>query len=445
MQDALPATPGAWHRRIFQLTWPVLLANLTIPLVGVVDTAVMGHLEAPRYIGAVAVGSQIFSAMYWLFGFLRMATTGLVSQAYGNQDGGEAVRTAWRSALLGLGIGASIVALQWPVRAGMLWLFEAGEAVEQLAATYFMIRVWGAPWLLLQTVMLGVLFGLQRMRATLLISLLYNGVNIALDVLFVIGFGWGVEGVALATVIAEVLAAVASTLAVLHALRSLKWSPALPEHLWRKGVARLFDVSGNLVVRSFFVQLPFFMVTLLGASLGETTLAANAILMQLFMLMAFAVDGFAHTAESLAGYAYGARNRRGLRQVSLYATLWALGLALLIALLIGLFGAEFIAAMSESAEVRDAAAEYLPWLILCPLLGIWAFLGDGIFIGTTHVRELRNCMFVAAGVFLVAAYGLLDPLGNHGLWVSFSLFMAVRGVLLGLLYPRIEAGLTAPR
>lgn len=439
----LPRSAAGWHGRIFHLTWPVLLANITIPLVGLVDTAVMGQLTEPRYIGAVAVGAQIFSAMYWIFGFLRMATTGLVSQCYGRADGDEAQRVAWRSALLGAGIGIGLVALQVPINAAMLWLFEASAEVEQLASTYFQIRIWGAPALLVQTVMLGILFGLQRMQATLVISLAYNGLNIALDVLFVLVFGWGVEGVAMATVAAEVVAATVSVAAVLRAFRSLGWRSNMPARLWQAGTARLFSVSGNLIVRSFFVQLPFFVVTLLSASFGDVTLAANAVLMQLFMLMAFAVDGFAHAAESLCGFAYGARDRSSLRAAARYCTAWALLLALLIAATVALFGEDFVALLSTSAAVRETANSYLPWLILSPLLGVWAFLGDGIFIGTTHVRELRNSMFIAASVFLLSTVLLIEPFGNHGLWASFTLFMLIRGVLLGLLYPRIEAAVEA--
>ncbi len=443
IRETLPDTPSGWHRRVFHLTWPVLLANLTIPLVGVVDTAVMGQLDGAQYIGAVAVGSQIFTAMYWIFGFLRMATTGLMAQAYGADDPLDAKRIAWRSAILGIGIGTALVALQWPLQAGMLWLFEAGEQVESLAATYFSIRIWGAPALLVQTVMLGILFGLQRMRATLAISLMYNGTNIFLDLLFVPVFGWGVEGVALATVLSEMLAAGVAIAAAHRAFAELGWTAARPERLWREGVLKLFSVSGNLVIRSFFVQLPFFMVTLLGASLGDITLAANAILMQLFMIMAFAIDGFAHSAESLAGFAYGSGNRRGFRQVAMYCTIWGFGLATLLTLAYALGGPWFIETMSSSEDVRQTAGRYLWWLVIGPLIGVWPFLGDGIFIGTTHVRELRNCMFVAAAVFLVCAYSSIDALGNHGLWASFTLFMIVRGVGLALYYPLIEEKLAA--
>ncbi len=448
--DSFPASSRGWHGKVLALTWPTLLANITIPLVGIVDTAVMGQLTDPAYIGAIAVGSSILTAFYWLFGFLRMGTTGLTAQAYGAADGAQAVATALRAAAIALLLGTTLVALQLPISYVALQVFEASSEVEQWAERYFLIRIWGAPALLVQMVALGVLFGMQRMRSALWVSLTMNATNITLDLLFVLVFDWGVTGVASATLIAEWLAACSAVLFVLRALRDQGWLPrrqGLAEQMqgvWqRAALHRFFSISGNLVVRTFFVQLPFFVVTLLGAALGDVLLAANAILMQIFMLTAFGLDAFAHTAETLAGQAYGANHKEHLRRASGYSTLWGGVLAVGLAALIALAGPPFIAILSESAQVREAALAYLPWMVLNPLLGIWAFLGDGIFIGTTQIKALRNSMFAASMVFLLALWLTFDAFGNHAIWLSFTLFMLVRATLLAALYPRLERSISS--
>ncbi len=434
---SLPGTPRAWHLRVWELSWPVIVANVTIPLVGLVDTAVMGRMPEASYLGAVAVGAAIFNALYWIFGFLRMGTTGLAAQAAGARDEVELVATAIRSGLLGLGIGLIAVLGQLPLLALVLEIFSASAEVEALASSYFLIRIWGAPALMLHMVVLGMLFGLQRMRAALWLSILLNVTNIVLDVLFVLGLGLGVAGVAAATLIGEWLAA-STGLAILY--RTLPWrTVVLRTNLWRRGpLKRLMSLSGNLIIRSFFVQLPFFVFTVIGASLGDLVLAANAIVMQLFMAMAFVLDGPAHTAETLCGFAYGARSRQGLRDSARYSGLWALGLAAVLSLLLFAGGETFIAWLTLLPEVREAAAPLLPWAVAAPLVAVWAFHLDGVFIGTTQTAVLRNCMFVAAFAYLAVIWLSIDALGNSSLWLAMMVFMGLRGILLGAWYPRIE-------
>jgi MATE family multidrug resistance protein len=301
---------------------------------------------------------------------------------------------------------------------------------------------------MLHMVVLGMLFGLQRMRATLALSILLNVTNVGLDLWFVIGLDWGVEGVALATAISEWLAASAGLTLLYRILRADRRPPdhdqlAAPSLnlrlIWQRApVVKLFQLSGNLLIRSFFVQLPFFVFTLIGASLGDLVLAANAIVMQMFLAMAFVLDGPAHTAETLCGYAYGAADRRGLRQAMRFSLIWAVGLAVLLAALIWLAGEQFIAWLTLLPEVRHAAAELLPWTIAAPLVAVWAFHFDGVFIGTTQSGTLRNCMFVAAVVYLLVLWLGLDALGNLSLWLAMMIFMGLRGLLLGALYPGIE-------
>jgi len=417
---------------------------VTIPLVGLVDTAVMGRMPEPAFVGAVAVGATIFNALYWIFGFLRMGTTGLAAQALGAKKSGELTAVAVRSAGLAILIGAVAVALQGPLHTLVFHIFDASTEVERLAGTYFLIRIWGAPALMLHLVVLGMLFGLQRMRATLVLSILLNVTNIALDLLLVIGFGWGVAGVATATVISEWLAAVAGCIYLWRILRDIDLFER--SSLWlRDSLVRLFHIGGNLIIRSFFVQLPFFVFTMIGASLGDLTLAANAIVMQIFMAMAFVLDGPAHTAETLCGFAYGAGDRRGLRSAMFYSLLWAAGLAVALSLFIALGGESFIALLTLLPDVREAAESLLPWAIVGPLLAVWAFHFDGVFIGTTQTATLRNAMFVAAAVYLLVIWVGLETYGNPALWLAMMVFMAVRGLLLGLLYPRVEKQIPRPQ
>ncbi len=435
----MPATPRQWHGRVWALSWPMILANLAVPLVGAVDTAVMGRLPDARYLGAVAIGAAIMNALYWMLGFLRMGTTGLTAQALGAGDQRALAATASQAALAALVLGTALVAAQAPLRGLALWLFEASPNVEALTGDYFSIRIWGAPALLLYLVEMGVLFGLQRMRAALALSLLLNLSNATLDFAFVMGLGWDVKGVATGTLISEWLAAMAGMPLVLRALarQGCQW-PRLQAVLGRQRLAHLFQLSANLVLRTFFVQLPFFLLTALGASLGDVVLAANAVLLQFLHIMAFGLDGFAHTAETLAGYAFGKRDAKGLRRASGYSAVWAGLTACLFSAAYGLFGDNLIALFTNLPEVRATAAAYLPWVAALPLAAVWAFLLDGVFIGATRTAELRNAMFLAAAIYLAVLWLAFEPLGNHGVWLAMLAFMAARGVILGAMYPQLE-------
>lgn len=443
--DTLPASPRAWHGRIWRLTWPVILANITIPLVGVADVAVMGRLPDPAYIGAVTVGTALFSAVYWLFGFLRMGTTGLAAQAFGRGDNHEIVAILVRGVCVAATLGLCIVALQWPLSALLFEIFDPSPTVTQLAATYYDIRIFGAPGLLIYLVELGILFGLQRMRDTLWLSVGLNLVNLILDVVLVLVFNLGVAGVAAGTVVSEWGAAVAGFWFVLRGLRAVGWLGGTPAGIWRGDKLRaLFHVSGNLVLRTFFVQLPFFVGTVAATRLGDLTLAAHGVLMQLFFVMTYALDGFAHTAETLAGFAYGAKKPNALRDTTRYCALWAMLLALFTGTVYLLAGEFFIGLLTTAADVRHSAALYLPWLAAAPLLCVWAFLFDGIFIGTTRITEMRNAMFLAALIWALSLWAGYQPLAYHGIWLGMSIFMLSRSILLAMYYPRIVRAAGSP-
>jgi MATE family multidrug resistance protein len=426
------------HRRVLALTWPVLLANLTIPMVGTVDTAVMGRLPDPAYIGAVAVGATIFSALYWLFGFLRMGTTGLTAQALGAGDARELGRIAQRAFVTALGIGGLILLLMLPIEVLALKLIDSSAAVEPLASDYLHIRIWGAPAALLYLAALGVLFGLQRMGTTLVLSLGFNLCNLLLDLFFVLGLGWDVAGVATGTLISEYLAAAAGWVFVARALRAQGASLRPDAKSWdRRALFGLLQLNSDLIVRSFFVQAPFFSYTAIGARLGDLTLAANAILMQFFFVMIYAMDAFAHTAETLCGAAWGADDRPALRAAARRTTLWAFAVASLGAAAIALAQEPLVRLLTTSPDVVTEALRYMPWLILLPLASVWAFQLDGIFIGITQARTMRNAMALSFVVFAGCLWLTLDTLGNHGLWLALALFMVARALLLGRALVRI--------
>ena len=423
----------------------MILANITIPMVGVADVAVMGRLPDPSYIAAITLGATMFSSVYWLFGFLRMGTTGLSAQAFGAGDIHEIARIAARAAIVALTLGVAIIVLQWPLEAALFELFDASAGVSELARRYFSIRIYGAPGLLIYLVALGVLFGLQRMRETLYLSIGLNITNLLLDVLLVLVFDLGVAGVAWGTLVSEWGAAAGGVMLVIRALRIQGYGGRIATStLWQRAATfQLFHLSSNLVLRTLFVQLPFFAGTVAATHLSDMTLAVHGVLMQLFFVMTYAIDGFAHTAETLAGHAYGARDDKALRHTTRYSSLWGLALALVMALLYWLGGVDIIAQLSVSETLRDEASRYLPWLVLAPLVCVWAFIFDGIFIGTTRIVEMRNAMMLAAAVWGLTLAATFHSLGYHGVWLSMTVFMVVRSAALGWYYPRIARSMRA--
>ncbi len=448
MSNRPPKGPEAalGHGRVLSLTWPVILANVTTPLVGIADVWVMGRLPDPVFIGAVAVGAAIFTALHWMFLFLRMGTTGLVAQAYGEHAGHGASADATvvimvRALMIAAVIGLAVLLLQWPLGLAMFSLFQASADVETLAGDYFALRVFGVPGFLFHLVNLGVLFGLQQMRATLVLNLMLSTTNLILDVFFVLGLGMGVTGVALGTVIAEWSAAAFGLLLVMRALKAHGWRRVLPSGVTDRGeMLRLFDLSGNLVLRTLFVNVPFFVNSLIAASMGDVLLALNAVLMQLFFIAIYGIDGFAHTAETLAGFTYGGGRPDRLRRATMLTMLWGFSVAGIMSLAYAVFGQTFVDGLTTSVDVRTEAGAYLIWIALIPFACVGAFIFDGVFIGTTHIREMRNAMALSAAVWACVLYFSLPVWGYHAIWIAMTAFMLTRSLLLWAYYPRIEAG-----
>ncbi|MFP4131735.1 MAG: MATE family efflux transporter [Thiohalospira sp.] len=430
------------HRQLRRLAAPLILANLSVPLLGMVDTAVVGHLEDPEPLGAVAIGATLFGFLYWGFGFLRMGTTGLTAQEVG---GGGAVELVLLRGLLLAGlIGGGLVALQGLLGRIGLDLLAPGPEVRPLAETYFAIRIASAPAALIHYVVAGWFLGRENGRVPLLLMVLVNGLNAALDAVLVLGFGLGVAGVATASVVAEYVAAGLGLFLVGRA-----GGLARPVAGWRAvgdgaALRRMVAVNRDLFIRTLVLLGAFAFFTRQGAAQGEVILAANAVLMNFQTLMAYALDGFAHATEALTGRTVGAGDRDGLRRAVAAAAQWSVGLAAGFAAAYLLAGEYLIAMLTGIPEVRETAATYLPWAAAAPLVAVAGFLFDGVFIGATWTRELRNAMLVVVfGIYLPAWWLLMPAFGNHGLWAAMILFLLARGVALGLLWPRRLAGVGA--
>ncbi len=426
------------YRQIWALSWPSILSNLTVPMLGAVDTAVMGHLPDPAYVGGVAVGAMIFSFLYWGFGFLRMGTMGFVAQARGRGDGNEIRAALARALLVGLCAACLLMLTQVPLRALALSIVEAAPTVEGFAGAYFDVRVWGAPATLVNYAVIGWLLAMQYARATLVIQIVINGLNAALDLWFVIELGWGVEGVALATMIAQYTGAALGLAIIASRLRGTAGGWSWQDIMDVRELTALFRVSRDIFLRTLAMIFAWSLLTWTGAKLGTTVLAANAILMNFQSFLAHGLDGFAHATSALVGEAVGARNRRMLRDTVVAATFMAACVALGYAFIYGVFGYSLIAAFTDIPELRAFARDYVIWMALSPVLSVWAYQLDGIFIGATRASEMRNAMLVSVAIYTASMFTLPDLLGNHGLWASVMLFMAVRALTLLALYPRVE-------
>ncbi len=427
-----------WNRKTWALAGPVILSNISVPLLGAVDTAVVGHLPCPHYLGAVAVGALVFNVIYGGCNFLRMGTTGLTAQSLGAGDADEVRGWLTRAGLLALAVGIVLIALQGPVIWASLKVVNPSPEVTPLTAGYFSIRIWGAPMALFNFTLLGWFFGIQNTRAALATQVFMNGVNIVLDIWFVWGLGWGVEGVAWATLISEVSAVSLGLWLVARNLGRLGGRLRLKRVIDGARLARMVKVNSDILIRSLCLQAAFVLVTSVSARMGDLMLAANAILLNFQMFSSYALDGFANAAEALTGEAVGARNRENFRKAVKASSLWALIFSLIASLTYLATGPILIDLLTSIETIRVAAREYLPWVVVLPLFSVWSFQLDGIFIGSTWTREMRNGMALSLVAFGVALYVLVPEMQNHGLWLSFCLLMVTRALTLGAVYPRLE-------
>ncbi|MCF2905331.1 MATE family efflux transporter [Octadecabacter sp. CECT 8868] len=425
------------HQRILNIAVPVVLANLTVPILGLVDTGVVGQMGEAAPIAAVGIGALILTGFYWIFGFLRMGTTGFAAQAIGAGDAVENATILIRAlAIAALG-GLAIFALQWPLFAFGFWLSPASGEVENLARTYMTVRVWSAPFLIATYAITGWLVAAERTRDVLVIQLVMNGVNIGLDLLFVLGWGWGVEGVAVATVIAEIAGCGLGLWYCRTAFQGAPWQDRA-RLLDPVKLRRFASVNADILIRSLFLQAIFMSFLFFAARYGDVRLAATHILLQFLTLTAYAMDGFAFAAETLVGQAMGAGRRAIFRRASVMVSIWCFSTGVALALVFGLFGGQIIDWMTNASDVRLVAREFLFFMALTPLISAAPFMMDGIFIGATRTRDMRNMMALSTLIYFAAALVLMPLFESHGLWIALLISFAARGATLAWKYPALE-------
>lgn len=422
------------HSRLLKIAAPIVLSNATVPLLGAVDTGVVGQLGQAAPIGAVGVGSVILISLYWIFGFLRMGTSGLAAQAHGAGDMAERGAILLRALLIGAVAGFVFIAGQGLLFQAAFAIAPAGEEVETLAQQYLAIRIWGAPATIAAYAVTGWLIAVERTRAVLLLQLWINGVNVILDLWFVLGLGWGVGGVAAATLIAEWTGLFLGLWLCRDGLIPV-WRAALARLPDRAALRVMLAVNRDIMIRSVLLQLSFTTFVFLGARQGDVTLAANQVLLQFLSITAYALDGFAFAAETLVGQAVGARARHDLRRAGRLAMQWGFAGAALLAAAFALAGPAIIDLMTTAPDVRADARAFLPWLVAAPLIGVASWIYDGIFIGATLTTLMRRTMMLSVAIYAVALAILPPTFGNHGLWAALMVLNAARGISMARVAP----------
>ena len=419
--------------QVFAIAGPAMVANLTTPLIGIVSTTAIGRLGDATLLGGVAMASVLFDCMFWLFGFLRMSTVAFTAQSLGAGETGELRAILLRGLIIAALVGAVLIALQVPLSAALLGAMGGSGGVTQAAKTYFVIRIWSSPLALGNYVMLGWLIGQARARLALGTQVSINLINMAATVLLVLVFDFGIAGAAIAAVIAEA-AGLALGLMIARQLSNGQFATSRALLFDRAKLRRMLAVNRDIMIRTASLIAAFLFFTAQGARAGDTTLAANAVLNNFLLISAFFLDGLANAAEQLCGRAYGARDRSAFAGAVKLVVIWGFGFAVVVAACFLLFGTTFIDMMTASADMRRIARDYLPFVVFAPLLGVFAFAFDGIYIGATWARDMRNLMVLSLVIFL-GTWFALRSFGNAGLWGSLLAHYAARGGLEALRYP----------
>lgn len=417
------------NKKILQLALPSIVSNITVPLLGLIDVAIVGHLGAASYIGAIAVGGLLFNIIYWIFGFLRMGTSGMTSQAFGSRDLKEVMRVLLRAVGVGLFISLCLLLLQYPIRKIAFSLIETTPEVEHLATIYFDICIWGAPAVLGLYGFAGWFIGMQNSRFPMYIAITQNVINIVASLSFVYLLGMKVEGVALGTLLAQYGGLLVAVLLWFRYYGRLKMTICWSEILEKVAMRRFFLLNSDIFFRTLCLVAVTSFFTSTGAKQGDVVLAVNTLLMQLFTLFSYIMDGFAYAGEALAGRYIGARNRDGLRQMIRILFGWGIGLAFLFTFLYAIGGKEFLGLLTNDAVVIQEAGNYYYWMLAIPLAGFAAFLWDGILIGATATRLMLYSMLVASTTFFILYYSFFAVLGNHALWMAFLIYLSLRGLM----------------
>ncbi|HEY5716241.1 MAG TPA: MATE family efflux transporter [Psychromonas sp.] len=430
------------HQKIFAIALPMMVSNISVPLLGLVDTAVIGHMPESYYLAGVAVGSMIVTLIFWMLGFLRMSTTGLVAQAHGAGDHQQMMRLLLQAAFVALLLAAGILLLQKPLLMLALKFVDGSEQVHFYADLYFNIRIWSAPAALINMALFGWLLGMQNAKVPMFLLIIANAINIALDLLFVVFFDWGVAGVAWASLLADYIALLCGLLLVkqiLHPFYKQGDFSRLSKQLTDfKSLKKFILLNRDIFIRTLCIQVTFAFMTMQGVKLGDDIVSANSVLMHFLLLISFSMDGLAYAAEALVGKNIGGRCLTKFKE-SVYVTLfWSLIFSSVQLLLFYLYGRWIIVQITSIASVQTQAFNYLPWLIIIPITSVLGFIFDGVFIGMTRAKEMRNSLIFSLLAVYFPVWLLFSGQGNHALWIAMNAFMLARGLSLTWFYVRLN-------
>ena len=425
------------NKQILRLTLPNIITNITVPLLGMVDLAIVGHIGNAAHIGAIALGTTIFNLIYWNFGFLRMGTSGLTAQAYGANNTDEQLRILVRGLTIAISAALLLLLLQTPIAALARRLMHRSEHLIALTLTYFYVRIWAAPATLGLYVLKGWFIGMQDSRTPMIIAILLNIVNIVFSLVFVMVFHMDIAGVALGTVLAQYSGLLMAIGCWFYKYGHLRQHINIKESLHWDDMKIFFRLNSDIFLRTLCLVAVFTFIPFISSHMGDDILAANTLLLQLFTLFSYIMDGFAYAGESLVGRFIGADDEVSLRKVIRYLVYWGCGLTLVFTLLYFLLGEWILRLLTDKIEVIAFTMGFMRWAVLVPIAGFAAFLFDGIYIGATASKAMRNIMFVATAVFFGGYYILTPMMGNNGLWIAFLLFLVFRGGLMWMACSRI--------
>lgn len=439
------------HKQLFIIALPMIFSNITIPLLGLVDTAVLGHLDQAYYLGGSTVGAMIITFVTWLCGFLRMSTTGLTAQALGQQDNQKSLLVLLRGLLVAVIVGGTLISLQSFYLDLSLGLAGGSEKIQFYAKQYCDIRIWGLPAALANLVILGWLLGNHKAKAVMWLLIATNLINLSLDLLFVLVFNWQVQGVATATLIAEYSGVILGltyivydknkikrrTVRILFSVILSKLIHSKEELLEKSSLIHYFQLNRDILIRTLCLEVCFVFITFQGARLGDNVIATNAILMNFVLLISFGLDGIANATEVLVGKAQGQKDAKQRNYVVKIALFWTGIFALTYSLLFAIAGEFFVGLLTDIPNVVISTKQYIHWLVILPILGCWCYLFDGVFVGLMKTKAMRNSMIVATFGCFFPVWWLLQSFGNHGLWAAFSVFLLVRGLSLAWHYYRV--------
>ncbi|MFI3262572.1 MAG: MATE family efflux transporter [Rikenellaceae bacterium] len=420
------------NKNILKIAVPSIISNITIPLLGLVDVMVVGHLGSPAYIGAIAVGGMLFNIIYWIFGFLKMGTGGLTSQAYGKHDFNEVTSILVRSLGVGLSIAATLLVLQYPIQQIAFYFIDTTPEIKELSMQYFRVCIWGAPAVLGLYGFSGWFIGMQNTRTPMVIAITQNLVNISSSLLFVYVFDMEIRGVALGTLLSQYVGLFLAYVMWMRYYGRFKTRVNIISSFKKQAMSGFFRVNKDIFLRTICLVSVTVFFTSSGAAQGELILAVNTLLMQLFTLFSYIMDGFAHAGEAISGKYYGAGNRKALQKTIKQLFKWGIALSLVFTVMYAVGGNAFIGLLTDNIDVKDLTKDYFYWVLAVPFTGFSAFLLDGIFIGLTATKLMLRAMFIASVVFFGVYYCFVESLGNHALWLAFISYLTLRGAVQGL-------------